>query len=60
MSFEMMWVEKYRPKFLTEIINQDTIKSKIQGFIRDRSLPHLLFSGPPGTGKTTMVFALAH
>jgi replication factor C small subunit len=60
MSFEMMWVEKYRPKLLSDIINQDSIKSRIIGFIRDRSLPHLLFSGPPGTGKTTMLFALAH
>ncbi len=60
MSFEMMWVEKYRPKLLSEIINHDSIKSRISGFIKDRSLPHLLLSGPPGTGKTTMVFALAH
>ena len=60
MSFEMMWVEKYRPKVLSEIINQNNIKSRISGFIKDRSLPHLLFSGPPGTGKTTMVFALAN
>ena len=60
MSFEMMWVEKYRPKLLSEIINHDSIKSRFRGFIHDKSLPHLLFSGPPGTGKTTMVFALAH
>ncbi len=54
-----MWIEKYRPKILDDIIGQDEIKERLKGFIRTKSLPHLLFAGPPGTGKTSAVLALA-
>lgn len=54
-----MWVEKYRPKSIDEIIGHDEIKKRLLGFISSKSLPHLLFAGPPGTGKTSAVIALA-
>ncbi len=54
----MLWAEKYRPKFLKDIINQQEIKNRLQGFISASTMPHLLFAGPPGTGKTTAALVL--
>ncbi len=57
---EIMWTEKYRPKKLDDIIDHEEIKSRLKGFVRSKALPHLLFAGPPGTGKTSAVIALAN
>lgn len=54
----MLWAEKYRPKLLKDIINQDEIKNRLKGFIEAGTMPHLLFAGPPGTGKTTAALVL--
>ena len=55
-----MWVEKYRPRKIKDIVGHENLKEKIKGFIENQSLPHLLFAGPPGTGKTTAVLAIAN
>jgi replication factor C small subunit len=60
MSEHWMWTEKYRPKRLKEIIGQKPITSRLQKFLVERDLPHLLFSGPAGTGKTTAIIAFAN
>ncbi len=56
---EQVWVEKYRPRKLGEVVNQVDIVSRLQAYVKTRSLPHLLFAGPAGTGKTTSAIALA-
>lgn len=54
-----MWSEKYRPKTLNEIVNQREIVTRLKTFVEEKNLPHLLFVGPAGVGKTTSILALA-
>ncbi|MEM4726748.1 MAG: replication factor C small subunit [Candidatus Bathyarchaeia archaeon] len=54
-----MWAEKYRPQSLDEMVNQSEIVSRLKRFVEERNLPHLLFVGPAGVGKTTAILALA-
>jgi replication-associated recombination protein RarA len=48
-----LWVEKYRPDNLENYISSDSLKNKLQSFINTQDIPHLLFYGGAGTGKTT-------
>ncbi len=54
-----IWTEKYRPKNLSEVVGQKEIVDKLKAFVSNRNLPHLLFAGPAGTGKTTCAMAIA-
>jgi replication factor C subunit 3/5 len=59
-TYEVLpWIEKYRPSTLDEVISQNTIVDTLKKFIKDKKLPHLLFHGPPGSGKTSVVTACA-
>lgn len=54
-----MWAEKYRPQTLDDMTNQTEIVSRLKMFVQEKNLPHLLFVGPAGVGKTTSILALA-
>ncbi|CAK9301274.1 unnamed protein product [Gordionus sp. m RMFG-2023] len=53
------WIEKYRPKNFDEVIAHKDIIETIHKFIKENKLPHLLFYGTPGTGKTSTILACA-
>jgi replication factor C small subunit len=53
------WVEKYRPKTLDEIINQEEIIRSLKTVLGTKAIPHMLFTGPPGVGKTATAHAFA-
>ena len=56
---EKLWVEKYRPNDFNDIVLDKTNKKiQVQNWIDDGGIPHLLFSGSPGTGKTTLAKVL--
>ena len=55
-----IWSEKYRPLKLSEVINQKHVVERVKAFIKDKNIPNMLFTGPAGTGKTTVSLAIAH
>lgn len=56
---EEIWTEKYRPKFLKEVTGQENIVKRLESFLKNKSLPHCLFAGPSGVGKTTCALCIA-
>jgi replication factor C small subunit len=54
-----IWIEKYRPQTLDDIHGQAEIVERLQSYIAQDDVPHLLFSGPAGVGKTTAATAIA-
>ncbi|MGD0476880.1 MAG: replication factor C small subunit [Nitrososphaerales archaeon] len=57
---QLMWVEKYRPSKLDDLVDQETVRRRLKQLLEKKEeLPHLLFAGPPGSGKTTTALIIA-
>jgi len=54
-----IWTEKYRPQDFSEIKGQKEIVKRVKSFVEHQNMPHLLFAGPAGTGKTTLALVVA-
>ena len=54
-----MWTEKYRPHSFDEIKGQEEIVKRIKAFVKQKNMPHVLFAGPAGVGKTTLSLVIA-
>ncbi len=56
---ELPWTEKYRPKELEELVGQEKVINSLIKLVDTQNMPHLLFYGNPGTGKTSAIISLA-
>ena len=54
-----IWIEKHRPKNFDEVIGQDSIVKRLKSMVEKKDLPHLLFTGPAGSGKTSLSLVIA-
>jgi len=59
MSLEIPWVEKYRPNTFDDIVSQNIAINRLKEFIKSPNMPHMIFSGPAGTGKTSTALIIA-
>jgi len=59
MELDTPWVEKYRPQKISDVAGHTEIKKRLEIYAKESSMPHLLFAGPAGTGKTTSALALS-
>lgn len=56
----LIWAEKYRPRSLSEVVGQDSTIESIRKFVKAGNIPHQLYVGPQGVGKTTVAHALGY
>jgi len=54
----VIWTEKYRPHDFNEILGHPEIIKRAKAFVQAKNIPHLLFSGPAGSGKTTLALVI--
>ena len=57
MSSEI-WTEKYRPSTFEQVVGQDDIVKRVESFVNSLNIPHILFAGPAGTGKSTLALVV--
>lgn len=54
-----LWIEKYRPQTFSEVKGHKDIVRRLEAFVQQKNIPHLLFSGPAGVGKSTLALIIA-
>ena len=59
LHLRLLWVQKYRPRSFNEIVGQPVVKEQLQRIVESKNLPNLLFSGPAGTGKSSVAEVVA-
>jgi replication factor C small subunit len=55
----VIWTEKYRPRDFSDIKGQQEIVSRVRAFVEQKNMPHLMFAGPAGVGKTSLAMVIA-
>ena len=56
---QQLWTEKYRPQTFSDIVGHKDIVARIAAFVKQKNVPHLLFAGRAGIGKTTLATVIA-
>ncbi len=59
MDESTIWTEKYRPKTFDDVIGQEHVVQRLRSFVEKKNLPHILFAGPAGVGKSTLALVIA-
>jgi replication factor C small subunit len=54
-----IWTERYRPRDFEDVVGNEHVISRLKAFVQARNMPHLLFAGPAGSGKTTVALIVA-
>ena len=55
-----IWLEKYRPKKLSEVFGNTEALNTLRACVQQGNIPHLILTGPPGTGKTSSVLSIVN
>jgi replication factor C subunit 2/4 len=58
-GYDSPWIERYRPQTLSSVVGNEETILRLRSIAQDGNMPNLILCGPPGTGKTTSVHALA-
>ncbi len=59
MNESTIWIEKFRPQTFAQVKGQREIIQRVQAMVEQKNVPHMLFSGPAGVGKTTLALIIA-
>ena len=55
-----IWIEKYRPKTFDEVVGNEDIVNELKELVKSKNIPHIIFEGEPGVGKTTLAHVVAN